>query len=297
MTVAPPTHLYKYCDFSVNTLRMLTAAEVFYASPTVFNDLLDSSPAIEVDIDVSALERLLAKMVASRLPLERVRLTIDQHQYLATELGAPERDKAARNYYIQRLADNVLHALRDEYARFGVLSLAGRWNCPLMWSHYANHHRGVCIEYCTTDADFERLHPVNYSRSRTIKASALVEWKLQRSTEARRLIEETLFFAKAPQWRYEKEWRAIIERAGTAPTPARLTAVHFGLRCDASVVRAVVLMHRNKEAAPKFYAMHVRDNGFRLCRKLIDVDDISAIGIESSALLDFRDVFEDKTDA
>jgi hypothetical protein len=296
MTVAPPARLYKYRDFSVNTLRMLTEDEVFYASPSVFNDPLDSSPTIEVDIDISALQRLLEKMLVSRSPIERVRLTIDEHRYMATELGNPEKNKAARDYYIRRLADNVLRALRDEYAKFGVLSLAGRWNCPLMWSHYADHHKGVCVEYATANAEFERLHPVNYGRPRTIKASTLVEWKFQKSPEALRAIEETLFLSKASQWRYEKEWRAIVDRAGTAPAPARLTAIHFGLRCDTSVIRTTVLMHRNKERGPKFYAMHVRGNGFQLSRARIDVDEIHATGIQSAAVLDFRDIFKDERD-
>jgi len=295
MTVAPPARVYKYRDFSVNTLRMLTEDEVFYASPSVFNDPLDSSPTIEVDVDAPALQCLLEKMLVSRSSLERVRMTINNHRYMATELGNSEKDKAARDYYIRRLADNVLRALRDEYAKFGVLSLAGRWNCPLMWSHYADNHKGVCVEYATANAQFERLHPVNYGRSRTIRASTLVEWKVQKSPEARRTIEETLFLSKASQWRYEKEWRAIVDRAGIAPAPARLTAIHFGLRCDTSVIRTIVLMYRNKERAPKFYAMHVRDNGFKLSRALIDADEIHAIGIQSAALLDFRDIFKDES--
>jgi hypothetical protein len=294
MTVVPPARLYKYRDFSVNTLRLLTEAEVFLCKPIrlSFNDPLDSSPAIEVDIDVPVLKQLRAKMLASLLPIERARMTISEPYYTATELGEPEKDKTARDYYIKRLADDVLHALRDEYAKFGVLSLAGRWNCPLMWSHYAKHLKGVCVEYATADATFEKLQPVNYGRPRTIRASTLVEWKLRKSLEARRSIEEVLFFTKASQWRYEKEWRAIVEHAGTASAPARLTAIHFGLRCDTSVIKSLVLLHKHKESAPKFYTMHVCDNGFRLSRRLIDVDEIHATGLQSSVLFDFRDIFK-----
>lgn len=93
MTIATPARLYKYRDFSVNTLRMLTHAEVFYASPSAFNDPLDSNPTIEVDIDVPALEHLLKKMLSSRLPIDRARLTIRDHQYMATELGNPKRKR------------------------------------------------------------------------------------------------------------------------------------------------------------------------------------------------------------
>lgn len=58
-----PHRLYKYRAFNVNTLRLLSEAEVYYADPADFNDPLDCSPTIEIDTDRSSLEKLCYKML------------------------------------------------------------------------------------------------------------------------------------------------------------------------------------------------------------------------------------------
>lgn len=297
MVASPPRKLYKYRGFTINTLRMLSEAEVYFASPTLFNDPLDCRPTIDIDVEVGTLQRLLAKMLEAQSPLERAKQEIANHWYMATEVGDPEKDDAARRYHTRRLASNILDLLTREYSRHGVLSLAARWNCPLMWSHYADQHRGLCIEYSVHDAAFEDLRPVQYNRSRTIKASTLVAWKLERSNAARLTIEETIFLAKAPQWRYEKEWRAISSRAGPTPAIARVTGIYFGLRCDTSVVRTLVLAHPKQSSSVHFYALHIQDPGFRLIRRRVDADEIHASGVASPVLLDFRDVIAQAPDA
>jgi len=292
-----PRRLYKYRGFTVNTLRMLSEAEVFFASPSLFNDPLDCNPTLEVDVDVPTLEGLLYKMVSKTRTAQEARRVIENHQYMASELGDYKESKPARDYYVRRLGSDVIGALKEEYAKHGVLSLASRWNCPLMWSHYGDQHQGLCVEYDLADSAFENLDPVDYKRPRRIKASELVEWKLERSVTARESVERTFFFSKAPNWRYEREWRSVADRAGVSSAPANISAIHFGLRCDSAVVRSVVLLHASGNTNIKFYAMRSSNQGFRLVRSRIDTEQIRAVGIRTSAALDFRDVFSDDTDA
>ena len=56
-------------------------------------------------------------------------------------------------------------------------------------------------------------------------------------------------------------------------------------------------MHAQSERLVKFYAIQPRDDSFRLRRYAIDRDEIEASGVRSPAVLEFRDVFVDETDA
>jgi Protein of unknown function (DUF2971) len=130
----------------------------------------------------------------------------------------------------------------------GVLSLAARWNCPLMWSHYADEHRGLCIEYDMTDHKCDSLLPLDYTASGNIKISDIYSWKIGKSSGAERLVRAAFFYAKAKDWRYEREWRDVVGSCGSVDAPIKLSAVHCGLRCDQAVRTSVVMLFRNAPA-------------------------------------------------
>lgn len=289
----PPKRLYKYRAFNVNTLRLLSEAEVYYADPTSFNDPLDSRPTIQIDADRIALENLLYQMLARSVSKEYAQKEIGNHRYMSSEYGDYKTDPDTAAYYMRLLASNVKGLLYKELGTRGVLSLAERWDCPLMWSHYADEHRGLCIEYDMTDNACKDLHPVDYRMPRSIKVSDLIDWKIHRSTSAEQTIMKAFFFAKAPSWRYEREWREVVHPFGSKSAPAHVSSIHFGLRCDSSVITTMVKLHTRSERPVKFYAIHPRHDSFRLKRSLVDTDEIEATGFRSSPLLDFRDVFID----
>lgn len=198
---------------------------------------------------------------------------------------------------MRMLVSNVKDLLYGEIGKRGVLSLAERWDCPLMWSHYADEHRGLCIEYDTTENACPNIKAVDYRRPRSIKVSDLVEWKVNGSANAAKAIYDTFFFAKAPQWRYEREWPDINTSGRASSAPFRISAIYFGLRCDAAVQTSIVKLHTNAERPIKFYGIYPLDGSFRLKRGLVDTHEIEACGLRSSALLDFKDVFIDQPDA
>jgi hypothetical protein len=292
-----PKRLYKYRSFNVNTLRLLSEAEVYYASPSSFNDPLDSNPTIQIDVERPTLEKLLYAMLLSSVGKDEALKQIGNHRYMSTEHGDYRTDPETNEYYMRMLATHMNALLHAEFGRRGVFSLAARWDNPLMWSHYADEHRGLCIEYNLVDTAFENLRAVDYRRPRSIKVSDILDWKVRRSKAAHYLIEETFFLAKAPQWRYEREWRDVASETGPRSAPARVSAVHFGLRCDTSVITTLVKLHSTSEHPMKFYIIYPLDNTFRLRRRLVDVGEVEAIGLRNSAILDFKDAFVDNTDA
>lgn len=95
---------------------------------------------------------------------------------------------------------------------FFIGSLCTDYRNPLMWAHYANSHKGFCIEFdCSTEiGQTLPLFPVIYS-----KDIVKMPWKYCLTPEgtkdpefSARLIQAVL--TKDVVWKYENEWRILL---------------------------------------------------------------------------------------
>lgn len=124
-------------------------------------------------------------------------------------------------------------------ARARVLSFSGGQDSAkniLMWSHYADSHRGACLQFDTRKWDPRKNSPgyvvrnVRYSMKRPLVS---LSRKAQQHTEPLNKIA----FTKHKNWSYEQEWRMVCSYNGDVygdvylefPEEA-LTAIIFGLR-------------------------------------------------------------------
>ncbi|MDR5819304.1 DUF2971 domain-containing protein [Caballeronia sp. LZ043] len=279
-----PTKLYKYRAFNTTTLRMFSQAEVFFAKPATFNDPFDCNPEVHVDVEWREVERLWKTVMLRSMARDRAAQALQSYRYNSTENGGThDDDEDGTATYLNYLVRDINAYLKERFNDFGVLSLASNWDNPLMWSHYADEHRGICIEYETDDHRCKDLRPVNYRSSRFIHISDLHQWLLKRSAAAERKIFEQYFFAKAPQWRYEREWRAVSQKSGVDDRPFRLRAVHFGLRCDVAIVTTIAKLFEDYKDEPKFYSVMARADGFKLRRVELDGWEIGAFGVRDSS--------------
>lgn len=90
--------------------------------------------------------------------------------------------------------------------RFGLLCLSDNWRSPVMWAHYADKHKGVCLGFDFPEApDTPTVRRVEYNPAR-------IRFKLDRTATRYGIDEsyiEALLFTKAKEWAYEREWRTL----------------------------------------------------------------------------------------
>lgn len=83
----------------------------------------------------------------------------------------------------------------------GFLCFSRSWNNPLLWSHYADKHRGICLGFDIPDGTVE---PVTYAKNRlevnVNRLQVLSEEELQK-------LMKKLLFTKYSGWKYEDEIR------------------------------------------------------------------------------------------
>ncbi|HAS8321937.1 TPA: DUF2971 domain-containing protein [Vibrio vulnificus] len=115
---------------------------------------------------------------------------------------------------------NIVDYLKNELDNYGVISLTeDRYNL-LMWSHYANEHKGIVVEYgeletmmvvsknCVTsyNPSVSVPLPVKYTRRRPNKN---IDDEYIYDTEDKSFFQH-IAFVKGDDWIYEKEHRILL---------------------------------------------------------------------------------------
>jgi hypothetical protein len=262
------TYLYKYRRFEPKALHMLCESEVHFSDPLKFNDPLDCSPTVIVDIALSDLKNLYCKMIGEEL----AKKNLTRFQYCEDEDGA---HAVSDEFYRANIAEAIKNQLDIEMKHGrGVFSLGGQWNSPLMWSHYADEHRGICIEYDVSLSVCDPPRKVDYKGDRGILASDIMSFVFHESASAKEKIEQKYFYTKAGQWEYEEEWRYIRSHQGSISAPFHITGIHFGMRCDRSVASSIVRLMRESIPQINFYRISPNPNSFKLERTQIGTDEL-----------------------
>ncbi len=288
-----PERIYKYRSFTNLTIEMLVEDQLFYADPSTFNDPLDTRPTLKADVDATVLQEMLRTFVESRTTaeLQAAAKTIRYRGPKTIEhilkLGRQEADKMLQevaynatnpDYEMENpdvflLRHYVERELLRQYEK-GVVSLSERWQSPLMWSHYGDQHRGLCIGYSIPANVDDEIRKVNYGGGRLVTAST-VSAMLRGDAGAQREVDDLVLLQKAPDWSYECEWR-LIGRRGVQDSPLEMEEVIFGMRCGVAVKYAIAKSLEGRQRPVQFYEMHEDEGTFNLLRRPLDVDELAA---------------------
>lgn len=191
-----PLFYYKFVSFDRKDI--LENGLIRFAPIGSFNDPFELEPAI------TPLSRKFLQYLrdTSESELQGISMSDEDHAYSA------ER------------ADNVefyREKYRAEVGKYGVLSLSTNTNINqllavsvpekddprtniLMWSHYADSHKGFAIEFRDDFIDGVKLEKVEYSEERDfLTFEDIDENNFDR-----------IFFKKSTEWKYEQEYRAVL---------------------------------------------------------------------------------------
>lgn len=100
-----------------------------------------------------------------------------------------------------------------------------------MWGHYANSHKGICIEYKTSDPIFSLIEKVSY-KSEIPKLEINSLGDLNREELTKQFIK--IFSTKEANWKYENEFR-LFDITGTGIyklIPNSISSIYMGLFCS-----------------------------------------------------------------
>lgn len=135
----------------------------------------------------------------------------------------------------------------------------------LLWSHYANSHKGFCIEY---DLDILTQYNnevntfwVNYSDKIPI-----LKLKLFSRNE---VIRHFTGF-KSKDWKYENEYRLLYDNSGLQDYEHKaVRSIYFGLKMDCEEKKRILETLQGRSI--QYFQMHLRPGKYELyCEKIVD---------------------------
>jgi hypothetical protein len=294
MSATPPNKVYRYRRIDAMTIELLCHDTLYFADPTKFNDPFDCNPTVTSDSGADALRAILAELIKRRIAAETLAALsnariqgrqAEAHANLSGKQGAqqelknilynatdPDYECSEEDAESSLLVSEMEREILKRYNR-GVCCFSAVMDNPLLWSHYADEHKGFCIGYGLARVPEPKLHKVVYGGSRCVKTSLIARALLENDYEAQNLLDRDVFLRKAPSWRYEREWRLLGYR-GVQHSPLELADVTFGLRCPQALKYAVVSVLNPR--AIKFFEMYDLAGTFKLKRRLLDTDELCA---------------------
>ena len=210
-----PEFLYKYRSLTPNSKsredveHILVHGEIRVSSPAWFNDPFDCKLSPLIEGSQADKEKWL------------------EESYVPTLCPALNREKIRKKVAmllpsVDQLISEHLAVMQNQLIpNSGVLCLCAVQNDILMWSHYADSHRGICLRF----RHFTEAIRVDYRTS-------YPDISLFRNTQE---AWSKCVLTKSKHWAYEKEWRLIkppVEEGnawGWQKLPAKsLTGIIFG---------------------------------------------------------------------
>lgn len=230
VTVMPATwandrlHFYKYMSAATSKI-VLKNRTLRWSAPSLFNDPFD----IQFNMQITADPSRVKSMALARLS-DVIDGRIAPHPdsllgYFVGMLGDP-RIKMSKGEIIDRLAPAVdegfermlaeLPSVNADAAKLledvKILCLTVRPDNGLMWSHYADSHKGVVLRFRSIpafDTPYGLAKPVNYVDEipPLVGEQELADSFAGVGTFDKAEILNRAVYTKAADWRYEEEWR------------------------------------------------------------------------------------------
>lgn len=182
-----PKYIYKYYSDKPRNFESVKNQELWFSAPCNYNDVFDC----EIFVD----EKGIFDSICNSIPDERGVLP-----------GSPmwhELKKQSRQS-VKRLRE-ILATIKET---IGIACFSETDDSLLMWSHYANNHTGICVEYDMNEIIYKLKYapvPVLYSDDRIVFKS--LDTDSLYSDALRYFIRGTT--TKSRDWSYEKEWRIV----------------------------------------------------------------------------------------
>jgi hypothetical protein len=248
-------NLYHYRNLNERLIQYLRDRRMYFQSPLLFNDPFDFDlECLRIEDSGRTREQLdaykgyllvqihrtqkardrMANRIRDRagdphdeqlpLPVPAIEIAYREHSFFAEELRNLESDPSDASI---KLGSSWARLRLKLATNLGVLCFS---ECPtqiLMWSHYANSHKGVCLEFDSKQLPIKgwkkySYHRVKYVTQRTIDviSTGYTEATLQ------------LLTCKSTDWAYEQERRLVtIKGPGFQDTRiSAITAITLGAK-------------------------------------------------------------------
>ena len=237
-----PQHFFKYRPLDQYTEDVILKNRIFFPSPTQFNDPFDGRIPLLMRGTDNQWRKYLHNIYNNFEPglgpavrLQRVDTMMQSRKYQSFE-----------NKSFDQIVDSI-----------GVLCLSANGINILMWAHYADAHKGICLRFKPNDEFFLRAQKITYSEP--YPTTTIFDDHLARMS--------ALILTKSDNWSYEEEWRILECEKGPDEylfPPSALEAIIIGCSASTPDIEHVKRLADRSPSKPRVLYARKSNRSFRL---------------------------------
>ena len=288
--------MFKYSGVTNYALRNLKNNQIYLSDPKNFNDPFETRLQFRVkdvpndllakafiekkDQEKQFKENDIEKLMNGDVSKEEFYRFMENHfDYFCRQLGVKNKDKGlflqdldqnpepiknGIQKYFQKHKYAFDYKVREELKRkvkidhlVGVSCFSEEMNNLLMWSHYADKHKGFCIEFDKSDYPFSLAETIIYGKNIPVIDPYSDDINNRKA----------FFRYKSEHWKYEKELRIVRGGVSNEFFPYNkesLKAIYFGLKANKTDMDIICSIARANNPEVKFYKMEKKDGYFEL---------------------------------
>lgn len=242
-----PASIYKYYSNDERNLKAVKENKMWYSALNKFNDPFDGDFLID--------REKIFQCAIQNLPNKR-----------EIRAGSP----AWKN--VRALMKQQVKDLRKTFEQIrhttGVTCFSEKDDSLLMWAHYANNHKGMCVEYELMKFNTQLMYspvPIIYSPNR-------INLEYTNIYDGNNVEKETMAYFvnclihKSMEWEYETEWRIIrdegacgclwdLQKQGALLDSVQPSSIILGCEAEDEFINEV-----------KQYCIENKINLFKMCK-------------------------------
>lgn len=248
-----PDKLYNYSSFSEFWHSKIIQGKFFLNSPANFNDPYDCRVQDSVEF---WLDETLKNYPEFNTP------DIKQ-EFLE---GKRLLNKDGRKITIEEYAEESGQELKR---RFKIVCFSEVKDSLLMWSHYADMHKGYVIEIDTEKFKKDILEKYHFFKV-IYDEKPITLYDMEKSRD-----KQTFLLFKSLEWAYEKEWRYIHYEKNFLDVSEYISAIYLGSRFDIKryYFEFCAIQKHCQEKGIKLYQMKINDKYYKL--DSVDITNVS----------------------
>lgn len=270
-----PTRLYKYQSYNVQTIDNLVNRILWFSKPIKFNDPYECY-----------IPNYLPNLSKNEWEILYLQVRNIWHERKNDKFFEEDYDNEYKQFMGQIFKDdkpekifkasyNLLKnpwinfgwkkLIENEFGEIGISCFSEKKDDPLMWSHYADGHRGFCLEFDAGLEPFSKALKVSYSE---------LLLSLKPENEAFNLF-KNLATHKFKGWESEQEWRLFVRVGETEYgfNPNSLISIYFG--SEMPLEHQIVLGSVASKLKTKLYIMRKDDKEYELQENPVEYDSLS----------------------
>lgn len=254
--------LYKFCAYTMGDSEqrswiadMLRSNRIYFPKPSQFNDPWEARPAFSnEELDPEKMDRMRRAMVEIELIFSP-----------GSSRARAKLETSRRLLDIERQKEISRGSLHDLLSFSRICSLSSRNDHPLLWAHYADGHKGLCVEFDTTMEPSSLARCVKYQDEYPV-----FDLMPDPATITRVML------TKANFWNYESEYRICFHdefaqfqpvefENGFVGYPSEaLRSIYCGCLMGHGDIAAIRSMVEAKNKTVKFYIARLSDTEYSI---------------------------------